>query len=143
MAKASPKQLAWRKKFAAMYGGKGKKRASNSGGGKVASKTNGNGNGKKQGIASWLTSVVAWGIALSNVFFRASDAMQAPKGQKLAYFGRTMTMDYTGLDLEDGSFDWHRMIRGWGTMGGGIVFKKGTTYLVKTAPIKSLIPRIR
>lgn len=152
---ATAKQRAWRKEFARRYGGKKKKGGKKSkGGGRTAKKKNGN--GTKQGVMSWGSSVIAWVIALSNPIARVVQAMNTQTADKWAWFGDVITADYTGfcpglhesstgyktLNMETGSFDWHRMIRGYGPIAGGVVFKKGFSYMQKVAPVKSLIPRI-
>jgi hypothetical protein len=102
----------------------------------------------KQGIASWLTSVIALGMGLANPVIRIIDASKGPPGKKLAYWFNLMMNDYTGYNIAiaglggDNTVDVKRMIRGYAGIGGGIVFKKSTTYLVKVAKVKSLIPRL-
>lgn len=142
---ATQKQLAWRKKFGELYGTKkgtkSKGSTSQSRGVNMTSKKNGNGNGK-QGIVSWVTSVIALVIGLSNVFTRINDARTSGSTDKLGLFGRYMVADYAGYDVNAKKWDWHYMIRGYAPIAGGIAFKKGTSILAKTAKIKSLIPRL-
>ena len=116
-------------------------------------KTSGNNRGK-QGIVSWITSVIALGIGFSNVFSRIYDASTSRfgGGSKLAQFGELMLSDYTGLKVNLGSdlwgvgrdvkFDLKSTARGYAPIVGAVAFKKGTSYLVKTAPIRSLIPSL-
>lgn len=137
---ATAKQRAWRAEFVRRFGKKKGSRSGSSGGGKVSKKGNG-----KQGIVSWLTSVIAIGIGLSNVFVRAADAMGPGKdmyGSPWKAFNVYMLKDYAGYDPIDGSFNARRMIRGYAPIVGAVAFKKGTSYLVKTAKLRSLIPRI-
>ena len=144
MAKASAKQLAWRKEFARRFGVKKSKPRGSS---MASSKSNGN--GKKQGIVSWATSVIALIIALANPVARISEAYHMPKGivgGKLGHLARTLTSDYTGMQFKP---DWtyvgwipSGMARGYAPLATAVAFKKSTTYLAKIAPIKSLIPRI-
>lgn len=120
------------------------KKRSSPGGYKMAAKNkNGNGQGK-QGIVSWITSVIALAMGLSNVLQRVSDAVKhATPGTKFAAFGEWMVSDYTGYSMSAKNFKAERMIRGWAPVMGGIAFKKGTSYLVKTARVRSLIPALR
>jgi len=97
---------------------------------------------RRQGLVSWATSVVALGIGLSNVFARAGEAYKAAKGTRLQWFGKLMIKDYTGFDVDTNSWSWKNMIRGYAPIAGGVAFKKGTSYLVKTAKVQSLIPNI-
>ena len=106
--------------------------------------TKGNGNNKKQGIVSWATSVMSLLIGFSNIAARVQETLARPAGygSKWAFFGERMMMDYAGFDSLDNTFNAKRMIRGYAPIAAAIAFKKGTSYLAKTAPIKSLIPRL-
>ena len=100
-----------------------------------------------QGIVSWITSVIAVAIGLSNVAVRGVEALTPATGKDMygsawKAWGVYMLKDYAGYDPVDGSFELKRMIRGYAPIAGGIAFKKGTSYLTKTAKIRSLIPRI-
>ena len=104
----------------------------------------------KQGVVSWLTSVIALGIGLSNVFIRMGEASAKPAGEKWPWFSHCMISDYAGVAVNTGPGTWQakpkfeaeRLIRGYAPILGGVAFKKGTSYLAKTAKIKSLIPRL-
>ena len=108
----------------------------------------------KQGVVSWLTSVISLCIGLSDVFARISDAATGRYGSdnKWAQFGELMVADYTGLKVNLGEDAWgvgagykwepKQMLRGYAPIFGGVAFKKSTSYLVKTARVRSLIPRL-
>lgn len=145
---ATAKQIAWRKRFAELYGRKKGRGVS------MGSRKSAHAHARRQGLVSWATSLISLGIGLTDVFVRASEAMKQESGFKLKWFGETMLADYTGLKLnmgpEDiwgiGGYNWKwdpkQMVRGYAPIAGGVVFKKATTYLVKTAKVQSLIPRL-
>jgi len=155
--KASAKQLAWRRKFAQMYGGKRKASRSRTGG-SVAKR---NGNGKRQGLVSWMTSAIALLIGFADPIMRAKEAMSdnIATGSKFQWFADALMGDYTGYcpgfysestgagtmavtGWYPNTFEARRLIRGYAPIAGAVAFKKGTSYLTKTARLTSLIPRI-
>lgn len=135
----SAKQLAWRGKFASMYGGKTKR---------VSSMAKGKKNGvRRQGIVSWGINVITLLIALANPIARVAEATQRPKGDKWPFLARAFCYDYAGFYPKigaegDNSFDAKRMIRGYAPIAAAYGFKKGMTMITKTAKIQSLIPRL-
>jgi len=122
-------------------------KSSSSGGNRVANNKNNN-RQKKQGIASWATSIMALIIGFSSDAARAIEASYAPKGSRMARFAELEFSDYLGYYPAftgiDGDPHWvpKNLVRGWGSKGAGIAFKKSASYLVKVAPVKSLIPRL-
>lgn len=89
----------------------------------------------KQGIVSWTTSIIGLGIGLGNVAARAIEA--AGDWQKFIDF---MVMDYTGYDAASGSFAIENAARGYVPIVGAIVFKKGTSELIKRCKVQSIMP---
>ncbi len=107
------------------------------GGGRAGSRRSG-----KQSLGSWLTSGIALAIGFSNVIVRATEASKVGPGDKWKYFMGAMMQDYIGFEPSNNSFDARRMIRGYAPIVAGYAFKKGTSMLLKTAKLKTLIPRL-
>ena len=93
---------------------------------------------RKQGVVSWITSVIALAIGLSNVYVRSKEI----KTSGWQYFTDRMLEDYTGFDTS-GHFSARRLVRGYGPIIAAIAFKKSASYLMKTAKIQSIIPQLR
>ena len=102
----------------------------------------GNGNGKKQGLVSWLTSVIATLIAVSPVIEAGVWASKVGPGDKWNAFSTMLIENYTGYNMTTKGFNAKAMVRGYAPLIAAVAFKKATSYLVKIAPVKSLIPRI-
>ena len=86
---------------------------------------------RRQGVASWLTSVLALGIGLSGVFtVLKSGGLRALAAK--ASFG---TSEKQPFKLETGAIIYVPMF-------AGIVFKKVASELVRSARIQALLPRL-
>jgi hypothetical protein len=91
----------------------------------------------RQGLVSWVTSAIGLLIGFSNVIARGVEYISQGDWQG---FGNALVGDMTGYDLASGAFDMSRLGRGWGPIVGGIVFKKGTSELVKRCRMDSALP---
>ena len=89
----------------------------------------------KQGLASWLTSVIALGIGLGNVGARAIES-----GGDWKAFIDYMVQDYGGY--ANGTFAIENAARGYIPIVAAVVFKKGSSELIKRCPVQSMIPKL-
>ena len=124
---------------------KGSNRGATKRGGSTANKGKGKkGKQGKQGLVSWLVNVASLGIVAANPIIRAGQASRQPEGTKLNWFLRVMLKDYMGVTVDESlsyqSFAAKDMIRGWGTVGAGVAFKKGMTYATKNITVRSMLP---
>lgn len=87
----------------------------------------------KQGVASWLTSVIALGIGLGNVGARAIESAGDWKA-----FIDFMVQDYGGY--ANGTFAIENAMRGYVPIVAAVVFKKGTSELLKCCKVQSILP---
>ena len=59
------------------------------------------------------------------------------------FYGQSTGSDFMAkTGWNNNTFDLRRAIRGYAPIAGAVGFKKGTSYLVKIAPVRNLIPRI-
>jgi len=92
---------------------------------------------RKQGFASWATSAIALLIGFSNVIARLIES-----AGDMATFGANMIKDYTGYDTATGSWAVANAARGILPIIGGVVFKKASSMLIKSAKMSSPLPSI-
>lgn len=91
---------------------------------------------KRQGVTSWLTSLIALIIGLFPALFQLG---QWFTGRQT--FGQTaneLNARYNPL-----AGDRAKLAEGYGALGGGIIFKAATTELTRRAQIRSLVPAMR
>jgi hypothetical protein len=91
------------------------------------------GGSHRQGIASWLTSILALLIGL----FPAWQSI-ASRGGDIGGLAADLNNLYNPLGGDRASLQ-----RGYGSIVGGIVFKAVTGELVRRARVKSIIPALR
>lgn len=100
---------------------------------------------RKQGLFSWGTSVIAWGIGLAPIFLRIAFAAKADfEFGHLSDMFRGIISDYSGVQLDEGwnytGWSGKALLKGFVPILGAIAFKKGTSYLHKVAPVKHFLP---
>lgn len=86
----------------------------------------------KQSLPSKITSAAALLIGLSPVIAIGKDSLQSGDFQG---FGTRVAEVYSA-GLSKGSFNWNDALYAYGPLVGAILFKKGTSYLLKIAKLK-------
>lgn len=121
------------------------KTAKKGGKGKMTKKKN-KGGARRQGVVSWLTSLIQIGTVVANPIARVYEATKWPVGERLNKLSRSLLSDYTGIGM-DSTWTYTgwvptRMIRGYGLPVAGYAFRKGTAYFMKGVKFQ-LIPKLR
>ena len=102
-----------------------------------------NGNGKKQGVVSWIINVMALGIALADPIKRAVQVMQpGATSTPFETWANYMIMDFTGWNTWSSEWKAENLAAGWAPVAGAYVFKTGMSVVMKKIKIKSIIPSL-
>ena len=88
---------------------------------------------RKQGVVSWLTSLIAILIGLAPVFRALNGWLFG--GGSFAGAVSSLNQNYNPM-----AGNRPALIEGYGSLVGGLVFKVATSELAKRAKIKSLVP---
>ncbi len=98
---------------------------------KTPRKVGGGSTGRRQGLASKITSAIAILIGVSPILNMLRQA-----GGNMNTFSTLVTRAYTGYDPIAGNFDPARLAEGYAPLAGAVGFKKAMGILIKRAPLK-------
>jgi hypothetical protein len=93
------------------------------------------GGNNKQGVASWLTSIIGLAIGLS---YPIASALKS--GQTMDGFANDMVRGYAGYDMATATFALENAAPAYLPIVGAVVFKKATSELLKRCKVKSIMP---